>query len=134
MFIKPGIDRTRFRENLAERMAASGKQPGEVAGMAQLEEAAFRDLALTGFATDEQIAGLAKGLGVEPHELAPRLSLRDADRGDHLPPEGRDVPESEFWMRRLGDGDVVRAEPPQEAQDAPKPEGVSQPGPSETPA
>jgi hypothetical protein len=29
-----------------------------------------------------------------------------------LPPEGREVPEDQFWMQRLRDGDVELAEPP----------------------
>lgn len=29
-----------------------------------------------------------------------------------LPPEGDDVPESSYWMRRLRDGDVVRVDAP----------------------
>ncbi|MFC3336906.1 DUF2635 domain-containing protein [Paracandidimonas soli] len=31
----------------------------------------------------------------------------DPDRGDVLPEGGRVVPKSQWWMRRLGDGDVV---------------------------
>lgn len=43
---------------------------------------------------------------------APGLTIRDPDLRDHLPPEGRDVPESDYWHRRLRDGDVLRADPP----------------------
>ncbi|MEO6920533.1 MAG: DUF2635 domain-containing protein [Collimonas sp.] len=38
---------------------------------------------------------------------APGLRIRDPDLLDHLPAEGRDVPESGYWHRRLLDGDVV---------------------------
>ena len=38
--------------------------------------------------------------------------IPDPDRGDALPAEGRDVPETDFWLRRLRDGDVVVATPP----------------------
>lgn len=31
----------------------------------------------------------------------------DPDRGDVLPSEGRTVPKSQWWMRRLRDGDVL---------------------------
>lgn len=30
----------------------------------------------------------------------------------HLPPEGAEVPDTEYWRRRLADGDVVHAKPP----------------------
>jgi hypothetical protein len=43
------------------------------------------------------------------------LVIPDPDRHDMLPAEGRDVPASDFWMRRLRDGDVVGAEPLKEA-------------------
>lgn len=35
----------------------------------------------------------------------------DPDRGDNLPAEGREVPETQYWLRRLADGDAVRAKP-----------------------
>jgi hypothetical protein len=44
----------------------------------------------------------------------------DPDRRDIIPPEGREVPESGYWLRRIMEGGVVRAHPPQE-----------EPGPSE---
>jgi len=37
----------------------------------------------------------------------------------HLPPEGAEVPDTEYWRRRLRDGDVVEAAP--EPEPAPKP-------------
>jgi Protein of unknown function (DUF2635) len=44
------------------------------------------------------------------------LVIPDPDRHDVLPPEGRDVPETDFWLRRLRDGDVVlTTEAPAEA-------------------
>jgi hypothetical protein len=43
---------------------------------------------------------------------APGIVIPDPDRHDMLPAEGRDVPVSDFWMRRLRDGDVVTAEAP----------------------
>ena len=57
-----------------------------------------------------------------PHiKPAPGLVIPDLDRGDILPAEGRSVPNTEFWGRRLRDGDVVLiapgvdlAEPPAE--------------------
>lgn len=33
----------------------------------------------------------------------------DPDRGGHLPPEGREVEPTQYWQRRLADGDVVDA-------------------------
>ena len=41
-----------------------------------------------------------------------QLVVRDPDLHDLIPPEGRDVPETDYWHRRLRDGDVVRAEAP----------------------
>lgn len=39
------------------------------------------------------------------------LKVRDPDRRDFLPNEGRDVPASLYWHARLRDGDVVLVEP-----------------------
>jgi hypothetical protein len=33
-------------------------------------------------------------------------------RGDVLPPEGRNVEPTQYWQRRIADGDVVEASPP----------------------
>lgn len=44
-------------------------------------------------------------------KAAPGLVIRDADLKDLLPPEGRDVPDTDYWQRRLRDGDVVLAAP-----------------------
>ena len=35
----------------------------------------------------------------------------DPVRGDRLPAEGRDVPRTQYWMRRLADGDVETVRP-----------------------
>lgn len=43
------------------------------------------------------------------------LVIRDPDLKDLLPAEGREVPDSDYWFRRLRDDDVVKAS-------APKPE------------
>lgn len=40
----------------------------------------------------------------------PGRSVPDPARGDTLPPKGREVEPSQFWQRRLADGDVVEAE------------------------
>ncbi|MEX3690820.1 DUF2635 domain-containing protein [Paraburkholderia sp. BR14263] len=39
------------------------------------------------------------------------LKVRDPDLRDFLPDEGRVVPDSQYWLRRLRDGDVVPVEP-----------------------
>ena len=36
-------------------------------------------------------------------------SVHDPERGDTLPPEGRDVEPTQYWQRRVNDGDVVEA-------------------------
>jgi hypothetical protein len=45
------------------------------------------------------------------------LVIPDPDRHDMLPADGREVPASDFWMRRLRDGDVVGAVALKEAPD-----------------
>ena len=37
------------------------------------------------------------------------LTVPDPDRGDTLPPEGRNVEPTQYWQRRIADGDVVEA-------------------------
>lgn len=39
-------------------------------------------------------------------------NVYDPDRRDRIPPEGRDVPESGYWIRRLMEGGVIRAAEP----------------------
>ena len=39
------------------------------------------------------------------------LVIRDPDLLDLLPADGRQVPDSGYWQRRLRDGDVVAAKP-----------------------
>jgi hypothetical protein len=48
-------------------------------------------------------------------KAAPGLVCRDPDLLDLLPEEGRDVPDSPYWQRRLRDGDVVITKPPKPA-------------------
>ena len=36
----------------------------------------------------------------------------DPERKDRLPPEGRDVPDTPYWRRRVSEGGVEFAEPP----------------------
>lgn len=38
-------------------------------------------------------------------------SVSDPARGDTLPPEGREVEPTQYWQRRLNDGDVVESTP-----------------------
>ena len=40
------------------------------------------------------------------------LKIPDPDRFDWLPEEGRDVPATAYWHRRLRDKDVVKADSP----------------------
>lgn len=42
----------------------------------------------------------------------PGLSIRDPDLMDLLPEEGRLVPDSDYWVRRVRDKDVAEAAPP----------------------
>ncbi|TXH32522.1 MAG: DUF2635 domain-containing protein [Rhodospirillaceae bacterium] len=38
---------------------------------------------------------------------SPDLKVRDPERGKHLPPEGAEVPNTEYWRRSLRRGDVA---------------------------
>jgi hypothetical protein len=38
---------------------------------------------------------------------APGIKIRDPDLMDFIPAEGREVPDTGFWIRRLRDGDVI---------------------------
>lgn len=49
------------------------------------------------------------------NEEGKTIVTRDPDLLDLLPAEGREVPDSLYWHRRLIDGDVVRASPPSAA-------------------
>lgn len=35
----------------------------------------------------------------------------DPERGDNLPAEGREVELTQYWQRRIADGDVVEGQP-----------------------
>lgn len=41
------------------------------------------------------------------------LSVRDPDLHDLLPATGRNVPDSDYWQRRLRDGDVIEGADPE---------------------
>lgn len=43
---------------------------------------------------------------------APGLAICDPDLRDHLPPEGREVPENTYWYAHMRDGSVEAADPP----------------------
>ena len=40
------------------------------------------------------------------------LKVYDPDRKDFIPTDGRDVEPTQYWLRRIVDGDVVHAIPP----------------------
>jgi hypothetical protein len=46
---------------------------------------------------------------VKPRE---GLKVLNPDSRLHLPPEGAEVPETSYWLRRLADGDVVLSKEP----------------------
>jgi hypothetical protein len=39
----------------------------------------------------------------------------DPDHGGVLPESGRHVKPHQYWLRRLGDGDVIESDPPKES-------------------
>ena len=41
------------------------------------------------------------------------LKVHDPDRNDFIPTDGRDVEPNQYWLRRIVDGDVFHAIPPQ---------------------
>lgn len=43
---------------------------------------------------------------------APGLVVRDPQTRVQVPEDGRDVPETSYWLRRLRDGDLVQAAQP----------------------
>lgn len=45
------------------------------------------------------------------------LKVRDPERGDFLPPEGRHVPRNTYWLRRKIAGDVIEGMPPAPSAD-----------------
>lgn len=47
---------------------------------------------------------------------APGLTIRDPDLLDYLPQDGRDVLDSDYWHRRVRDGDVVPASAPKQPE------------------
>ena len=40
------------------------------------------------------------------------IEIRDPDLLDLLPREGRQVPDSDYWVRRVIDGDAIECSPP----------------------
>jgi hypothetical protein len=46
---------------------------------------------------------------------APGFKIRDPDLLDFLPEAGREVPDSDYWHRRVRDRDVFEATPPAES-------------------
>lgn len=46
---------------------------------------------------------------------APGRTVPDPERGGLLPDEGRDVPDTTYWSRRVEDKDVVPDEPVQKS-------------------
>ncbi len=61
---------------------------------------------------------------------APGLIVHDPERGDPLPPEGRDVVDSSYWYRRVRDGDVTVVETPEPAPESPTPPATPKKGAS----
>lgn len=42
---------------------------------------------------------------------APGMAVRDPDLRDMLPAEGREVARTDYWLRRLLDGDAIEVDP-----------------------
>ena len=50
----------------------------------------------------------------------PGLRIPDPDLRDYLPVEGREVPDTPYWHRRVNDQDVALARPVPEKQNNPE--------------
>lgn len=57
----------------------------------------------------------------------PHLVVRDPRSRVRLPVEGRRVPDTNFWRRRLACGDVVEIDPPANASPAKAPKSSAAP-------
>lgn len=65
----------------------------------------------------------------------PGRIVPDPEMGGYLLPEGREVAKTQYWMRRVRDGDVVVISPPPAAPaPAPAPTPVPEPAPAPAPA
>jgi hypothetical protein len=51
---------------------------------------------------------------VQTHDGLVPAQVYDPDRKDRLPAEGRDVPDSPYWRRRVAEGGVEFADTPKE--------------------
>jgi hypothetical protein len=54
---------------------------------------------------------------VQTHDGLVPAQVYDPDRKDRLPSEGRDVPDSPYWRRRVAEGGVEFADPPKDEPD-----------------
>lgn len=43
--------------------------------------------------------------------------IPDPDKGGYLPPEGRAVEPTSYWLRRITDGDVIEVKPKSKGAD-----------------
>lgn len=50
-------------------------------------------------------------------------TVADPDRGDALPAEGREVAFTQYWQRRVADGDVSEGQRPTDADQSAKAKG-----------
>ena len=117
MFVVPHVDRARMVERIAEAMQSAGVDVAALAKKAKIAPELIADVS-RGVVHDDALAAIGKALGRD--DLAPLINMSDPDRRDRLPPEGREVPETEFWLRRLRDGDVrIAPEPAAEATPQP---------------
>lgn len=41
----------------------------------------------------------------------------DPEKGGFVPPEGRHVGHTQYWLRRIADGDLAEADPPAVAEE-----------------
>jgi len=127
MYVVPHVDRLRMAENISAAMAAADLDAAGLAKAAKVPEQLVADV-MRGVVHPEALAKL--GAALKRDDLAPLINLRDPDRRDMLPIEGRDVPETEWWLARIRDGDVRQAEPPKPAEPAKLPAVVDTPQPA----
>lgn len=55
----------------------------------------------------------------------PGRQVHDPERGCQLPEAGRTIEPTQYWLRRIADGDIVEADPPADPKPVVKPPEAS---------
>ena len=74
--------------------------------------------------------GHAPGEDGKPAPITTPIVVIDPAVGAPLPKDGREVPDTAYWQRRLRDGDVVLADPPAPVSEVATERGIDPPAPA----